>query len=57
MNVYSVVIYYADGSSRGYLISAENQNNLMKKLAGVPGNNLIGTVHIGEILNVEDMML
>lgn len=57
MSVYSVVVYYIGGSSRGYLISAEDRNKLMEKLANVLDYNQITTVHIGEIFEVENMML
>ena len=35
MSVYSVVVYYVNGGSRGYLVSAEDRNKLMEKLANV----------------------
>ena len=57
MSVYSVVVYYTGGSSRGYLIYAEDRNKLMEKLANVLDYNQITTVHIGEIFEVENMML
>lgn len=58
MSVYSVVVYYVNGGSRGYLVSAEDRNKLMEKLAAIfdCNNVLIQTVHIGEIFEVEDMM-
>lgn len=30
MSVYSVVVYYVNGGSRGYLASAEDRNKLME---------------------------
>lgn len=57
MSVYSVVIYYTGGSSRGFLVYAEDRNKLMEKLANVLDYNQITTVHIGEIFEVENMML
>lgn len=57
ISVYSVVIYYMNGGSRGYLVSAEDRNKLMEKLANVLDYNQIITVHIGEIFEVENMML
>lgn len=57
MSVYSIVVYYVNGSSRGYLASAEDRNKLMEKLANVLDYNQITTVHIGEIFEVENMML
>lgn len=35
MSVYSIVVYYVNGGSRGYLASAEDRNKLMEKLANV----------------------
>ena len=57
MSVYSVVVYYVNGGSRGYLASAEDRNKLMEKLANVLDYNQITTVHIGEIFEVGNMML
>ena len=57
MSVYSIVVYYVNGVSRGYLASAEDRNKLMEKLANVLDYNQITTVHIGEIFEVENMML
>lgn len=57
MSVYSIVVYYVSGGSRGYLASAEDRNKLMEKLANVLDYNQITTVHIGEIFEVENMML
>lgn len=57
MSVYSVVVYYVNSGSRGYLVSAEDRNKLMEKLANVLDYNQITTVHIGEIFEVENMML
>lgn len=57
MSVYSVVVYYVNGGSCGYLVSAEDRNKLMEKLANVLDYNQIITVHIGEIFEVENMML
>lgn len=57
MSVYSVVVYYVNGGSRGYLANAEDRNKLMEKLANVLDYNQITTVHIGEIFEVENMML
>lgn len=57
MSVYSIVVYYVNGDSRGYLASAEDRNKLMEKLANVLDYNQITTVHIGEIFEVENMML
>ena len=57
MSVYSIVVYYVNGGSRGYLASAEYRNKLMEKLANVLDYNQITTVHIGEIFEVENMML
>lgn len=57
MSVYSVVVYYNNGGSRGYPISAEDRNKLMKKLASVLDYNQILTVHVGEVFEVENMML
>lgn len=54
-SIYSVVVYYAGGSSRGYMISAEDRNKLMEKLAAMLDYNHVLTVHVGEILEVEDM--
>lgn len=56
MSVYSVVVYYVNGGSRGYLISAEDRNKLMEKLATMLDYNNVLTVHVGEIFEVEDMM-
>lgn len=56
MSVYSVVVYYVNGGSRGYLISAEDRNKLMEKLAEMLDYNNVLTVHVGEIFEVEDMM-
>lgn len=56
MSVYSVVVYYTGGSSRGYLISAEDRNKLMEKLAEMLDYNNVLTVHVGEIFEAEDMM-
>lgn len=57
MSMYSVVVYYVNGGSRGYPASAEDRNKLMEKLANVLDYNQITTVHIGEIFEVENMML
>lgn len=57
MSVYSVVIYYTNGGSRGYLIKAEDRNQVMEKLAKVLDYNAVSTVHIGEIFEVENMMM
>lgn len=57
MSVYSIVVYYVNGGSRGYLASAEDRNKLMEKLANVLDYNQITTVHIGEIFEVKNMML
>ena len=57
MSVYSVVVYYTGGSSRGYLISAEDRNKLMEKLAAILEYNNVLTVHVGEIFEVEDMTI
>lgn len=57
MSVYSVVVYYTNGGSRGYLVSAEDRNKLMEKLANILDYNQILTVHVGEIFEVENMML
>lgn len=57
MSIYSVIVYYANGGSRGYLVEAENRNNLMKKLTGILDYNQITSVHIGEIFEVENMIL
>lgn len=56
MSVYSVVVYYVNGGSRGYLVSAEDRNKLMEKLAEMLDYNNVLTVHVGEIFEVEDMM-
>ena len=56
MSVYSVVVYYTGGGNRGYLISAEDRNKLMEKLAAMLDYNNVLTVHVGEIFEVEDMM-
>ena len=56
MSVNSVVVYYTGGRSRGYLISAEDRNKLMEKLAEMLDYNNVLTVHVGEIFEVEDMM-
>lgn len=57
MSVYSVVVYYSNGGSRGYLVSAEDRNKLMEKLASVLDYNQVQTVHVGEIFEVENMMM
>lgn len=57
MSVYSVVVYYTNGGSRGYLVSAEDRNKLMEKMTAVLDYNTVATVHIGEILEVENMMM
>lgn len=56
MSVYSVVVYYVNGGSRGYLVSAKDRNKLMEKLAAMLDYNNVLTVHVGEIFEVEDMM-
>lgn len=55
MSVYSVVLYYTGGSSRGFLVYAEDRNKLMEKLATFLDYNNVLTVHVGEIFEVEDM--
>ena len=57
MSMYSVVVCYVNGGSHGYLASAEDRNKLMEKLANILDYNQITTVHIGEIFEVENMML
>lgn len=56
-SVYCVVVYYINGSNRGYLIKATDRNQVMEKLSNVLDYNTVSTVHIGEVFEVENMMM
>ena len=49
MRVYSVVVYHIGGGSCDYLISAEDQNKLMEKLAAILNYNNVLSIYVEKI--------
>lgn len=54
---YAVIVQFANGTSRGYAIAADNADDLMKRILDKVSMAGVTAIHMSEILLDEDVML